>query len=127
MSKVNLGAVRTVKLISLIGFVSGLVGCALYDGVRGAASCLLGAIATGFSFLANDQAISLTSGVNTLPGLKLHRLGPAMSLLVILMKLPLFLGAAFWAKSFGGPAMGCFLAGLALVYCLLIGRALASS
>jgi hypothetical protein len=56
--------------------------------------------------------------------------GPFVALVAggaFLIKLPLILWTMSLAQAMGGSAPGAFLAGLAMVYCALIGWALAAS
>lgn len=55
------------------------------------------------------------------------RLGPTLTVLAFVLKLPLILAMMYLAHRLGGPALAAFLIGLGMVYSALIGWALATS
>jgi hypothetical protein len=99
------------------------VFCDRQYGESGLKGVVLGLFATGFNILA-------LAGVVWLLG-KAHksgqppRLGASFAVLAFLIKLPLFVAFGVLANRMGGAAPTCFLLGLGMVYCALIGWALA--
>jgi hypothetical protein len=56
---------------------------------------------------------------------KRPRWGAWMTVLAFFVKLPIVIAAGFLALSLGSASMTCFLVGLGLVYCALLGWAIA--
>lgn len=98
--------------------------CDLLYGETGLRGVLLGLFATAFNTIA-------LAGVVWLLGLAYQsgqppRFGASFAVIAFLVKLPLFIGFGILANRIGGAAPTCFLFGLAMVYCGLIGWALAN-
>ncbi|HRI43006.1 MAG TPA: hypothetical protein PLL78_09425 [Fimbriimonadaceae bacterium] len=106
----------------------GLLACVVTfaaAGEIGLAGMALGLVGTGFSIVALWWVVRLTGGLAPLGAAP--RFGASLAILAFLAKLPIFIALGLVAQRLGGPAPGCFLLGLGLVYLALVGWALASS
>lgn len=93
-----------------------------FGGRTGLEGMLMGLFATSFSLLALWWAIRIgTARPGSAPA---TRVGTSVIVLAFFVKLPLFIALGTLAHRVGGHAPACFLAGLALVYCALVGWAL---
>lgn len=86
---------------------------------------LMGIAGTGFSVLALWWVIRLAG--SAAPASKRASVGTMLIVLAFFVKLPIFIALANLSHRIGGSAPTCFLLGLALVYCTLVGWALANS
>lgn len=117
--------VRTLLVLAVVASLAGFAFCYSVGGVKGLTGFGLGLFSTGFGLAVWWYITGLIChGVQR--GAK-PMFGSIVIVLAFLCKLPLFLAAANLAIKIGGDARGCFLGGLGLVYCCLVGRSLAHS
>lgn len=95
-----------------------------FGGLKGLEGLTLGAVGSLFNLGALWAIIRLVSAFVSAPKAEIR--GTFVIVLAFLVKLPLFIGMGVLANRIGGPAMGCFLVGVALVYSALVGWMLAS-
>lgn len=110
-------------IISGILFVITPLICLLVGGAKGLEGGLLGEGGSLFNVGAWWAVIHLMATYVHAPNPE--RRGTFIVLAAFLIKLPLFAAMALMANRIGGPALGCFLAGVCLVYFDLVGWALA--
>lgn len=96
---------------------------AAVGGPTGAAGMVLGLLATGFGAVVLVQIVRIIAGTQARSENRLT--GNILLVGGILLKFPVIVGAMFLAHLLGPWAMGCFIAGLLLVYSALVGWALA--
>ncbi len=82
----------------------------------------MGLFGTAFSVIILKLTVGLAASAS---GSQRAGKGSVFIVLAFLIKLPLFVGLAFMAHRLGGAAEPWFLGGLGLVYCALIGWAVA--
>lgn len=130
-----------LSLFTIVAVIGALIWATAYGGGRGAAGMLLGLGGTSFSLGAGWLAIRMAGGVVTSEPMVVDRvtedgeeilkvaaekakLANILMGLVVLLKLPVVVGAGMFAWRIGGPASTTFLTGLGLVYSSLFGWAL---
>lgn len=111
-----------VHWIGILGVIVGSIGCGVLGGGTALAGYLLGVGATAFNLIALWLVIRLL-GAPPEEGPK-RVLSTGWVVVAFFAKLPLFVLLGQQAHRLGGAAPGCFLAGIALVYSLLVGWAL---
>ncbi|MBS1709961.1 MAG: hypothetical protein JSS65_14705 [Armatimonadetes bacterium] len=92
--------------------------CAVFGGWRGASGFGLGVVGTGVNMVGLKAATK---------AMTLGKTGGWLATVVFLAKWPVFIVCAWACWRLGGPGPGCFLAGVGLVYCLVVGWAAASA
>ncbi len=97
--------------------------CFVFGGAKGLEGAALGAGGSVFNLGAWGAVIRLMAAYLHAP--QPERRGTLIVVTAFLIKLPLFAAMAILANRLGGPALPCFLAGVALVYFALVGWALA--
>lgn len=100
-----------------------VVVSAAAGGPTGAAGMALSLLATGFGAVVLVQIVRIIAGTQARSENRL--IGNIVLVGGILLKFPVIVGAMFLAHLLGPWAMGCFIAGLLLVYSALVGWALA--
>lgn len=85
----------------------------------------LGILAGTFSFWALWRIVLLLGTISEETASS--RLGWVLPTLAMLMKVPVLVAGWTGANQAGGAAPTCFLLGIAMVYCALVGWAVASS
>ena len=96
--------------------------CFIFGGVKGLEGGVLGTAGSLFNLGAWWAVIRLMTSYIHAP--KPETRGTIIVLTAFLIKLPLFAAMALLANRLGGPALPCFVAGVALVYFSLVGWAL---
>ncbi|MFQ3586512.1 MAG: hypothetical protein SNJ74_07090 [Fimbriimonadaceae bacterium] len=96
---------------------------AAVGGPAGAAGMALGLLATGFGAVVLVQIVRIVAGTQVRSESRLT--GNILLVGGIVLKFPVIVGAMFLAHLLGPWSMGCFIAGLLLVYSALVGWALA--
>lgn len=110
-------------LISVVLLALTLSLCFWLGHVKGLEGAILGVAGSLFNLAAWWAVIRLMAGYVNAP--QPEKRGTFIVLTAFLIKLPLFAAMAILANRIGGPALPCFLAGVALVYFDLVGWALA--
>ena len=100
-----------------------LSACFIFGGVKGLEGGVLGTAGSLFNLGAWWAVIHLMASYIHAP--KPETRGTFIVVTAFLIKLPLFATMALLANRLGGPALPCFVAGVALVYFALVGWALA--
>ena len=103
--------------------VLAIAACSVLGGVRGFEGCTLGSVGSLFNLAAWWAVIRLMASYIHAP--QPEKRGTFIVVTAFLIKLPLFAAMALLANRLGGPALPCFVAGVALVYFGLVGWALA--
>ena len=110
--------------LCMILLAIGLLGSWQFGGVTGIKGMGLGLTGTSISILGLWMVVRLC-GVAAPSGAS-ARIGAAFSVLVFLVKLPIFIFCGLMAHRVGGNAYLAFLIGLGLVYLALVGWSLAN-
>jgi hypothetical protein len=116
-------SLRLFWMIALCSAGTALIASRVFAGQAGLEGMALGLFGTAFNLWALKAVIGLstTHSASELG----RRKGTFLIVLAFLMKLPVFIVLGLVAHRVGGPAPGCFLLGLALVYLALVGWSLA--
>jgi hypothetical protein len=112
-------------LFVLLALASALIYCHRLGGQPAIYSLMLGIIATAFSIAVIWGLILISTG--SPPTTAGARATTVVIVIAFLLKAPILI--SFWglASAAGESARSCFLIGLGLVYCALVGWALARS
>lgn len=112
---------RLFKILVLASIAALLASSLFASGLRAMAACALGLVGTAVFLYGTWVIVQLSSGGAS--G-KRPTTGQALTVaLALLLKLPLIYAGWLIAKRLGPFAPAWFLAGLALVYCALVWRA----
>ena len=114
MSSQSIALIRGTLLWSLVALGVILGFGIVLDGWRGAVAGSIGVVLTDLDLLSLALLSSLL--VTQQPGVRAVR----VCLMFLISKLPILIAAVFLATRLGTPAVGCFLAGIGLVYSALV-------
>ncbi len=115
---------RLFTLRSMIAIcILAVVVAAIVGGQKGAIGMSLGIVGTSFHLWALWRLCVLSGAVA--PAGPKAQLGAILSILAFFMKIPVLMVISNAMQKLGGQAHSCFLSGLGVVYCLMIGWALA--